>query len=161
MTYRQEQIKPYSEEGSKGQQVERMFDSIAHSYDLLNHTLSLGLDRSWRKAAVDSLKPYSPQQILDLATGTGDFALLTMERLQPQRITGADLSEGMLAVGREKVEKAGLSDRITLCKEDCMALSFPDNSLTRSPWLMACATSKISIAACAKCTACCAPAADW
>ena len=111
MTYRQEQIKPYSEEGSKGQQVERMFDSIAHSYDLLNHTLSLGLDRSWRKAAVDSLKPYSPQQILDLATGTGDFALLTMERLQPQHITGADLSEGMLAVGREKVEKAGLSDR--------------------------------------------------
>ena len=89
MTYRQEQIKPYSEEGSKGQQVERMFDSIAHSYDLLNHTLSLGLDRSWRKAAVDSLKPYSPQQILDLATGTGDFALLTMERLQPQHITGA------------------------------------------------------------------------
>ena len=87
MTYRQEQIKPYSEEGSKGQQVERMFDSIAHSYDLLNHTLSLGLDRSWRKAAVDSLKPYAPQQILDLATGTGDFALLTMERLQPAHIT--------------------------------------------------------------------------
>ena len=114
MTYRQEQIKPYSEEGAKGQQVERMFDSIAHSYDLLNHTLSLGLDRSWRRAAVDSLKPYAPQQILDIATGTGDFALLTME--------------GMLAVGREKVEKAGYADRITLCKEDCMALSFADDT---------------------------------
>ena len=128
MTYRQEQIKPYSEEGAKGQQVERMFDSIAHSYDLLNHTLSLGLDRSWRRAAVDSLKPYAPQQILDIATGTGDFALLTMERLQPQHITGADLSEGMLAVGREQVEKAGYADRITLCKEDCMALSFADDT---------------------------------
>lgn len=128
MKYQQETIKPYSEDGAKGEQVERMFDQIAHSYDFLNHTLSLGIDRSWRKAAIDSLKPYAPQRILDVATGTGDFALMAAERLQPQSLVGADLSEGMLNVGREKVERAGKSDIITMQKEDCMALSFADNT---------------------------------
>ena len=103
-----------------------MFDQIAHSYDFLNHTLSLGIDRSWRKAAIDSLKPYAPQRILDVATGTGDFALMAVDRLHLQSLIGADLSEGMLSVGREKVERAGKSDVITLQKEDCMALSFED-----------------------------------
>ena len=128
MKYQQESIKPYSNEGAKGEQVERMFDQIAHSYDFLNHTLSLGIDRSWRKAAIDSLKRYAPQRILDVATGTGDFALMAVDRLQPQSLIGADLSEGMLSVGREKVERAGKSDVITLQKEDCMALSFEDNT---------------------------------
>lgn len=128
MKYQQESIKPYSNEGAKGEQVERMFDQIAHSYDFLNHTLSLGIDRSWRKAAIDSLKPYAPQRILDVATGTGDFALMAVDRLQPQSLIGADLSEGMLSVGREKVERAGKSDIITLQKEDCMVLSFEDNT---------------------------------
>ena len=128
MKYQQESIKPYSNEGAKGEQVERMFDQIAHSYDFLNHTLSLGIDRSWRKAAIDSLKPYAPQRILDVATGTGDFALMAVDRLQPQSLIGADLSEGMLSVGREKVERAGKSEVITLQKEDCMALSFEDNT---------------------------------
>lgn len=128
MKYQQESIKPYSNEGAKGEQVERMFDQIAHSYDFLNHTLSLGIDRSWRKAAIDSLKPYAPQRILDVATGTGDFALMAVDRLQPQSLIGADLSEGMLSIGREKVERAGKSDIITLQKEDCMALSFEDNT---------------------------------
>ena len=128
MKYQQESIKPYSNEGAKGEQVERMFDQIAHSYDFLNHTLSLGIDRSWRKAAIDSLKPYAPQRILDVSTGTGDFALMAVDRLQPQSLIGADLSEGMLSVGREKVERAGKSDIITLQKEDCMALSFEDNT---------------------------------
>lgn len=128
MKYQQESIKPYSNEGAKGEQVERMFDQIAHSYDFLNHTLSLGIDRSWRKAAIDSLKPYAPQRILDVATGTGDFVLMAVDRLQPQSLIGADLSEGMLSVGREKVERAGKSDIITLQKEDCMALSFEDNT---------------------------------
>ena len=105
-----------------------MFDQIAHSYDFLNHTLSLGIDRSWRKAAIDSLKPYAPQRILDVATGTGDFALMAVDRLHPQSLIGADLSEGMLSVGREKVERAGKSEVITLQKEDCMALSFEDNT---------------------------------
>ena len=128
MKYQQESIKPYSNEGAKGEQVERMFDQIAHSYDFLNHTLSLGIDRSWRKAAIDSLKPYAPQRILDVATGTGDFALMAVDRLHPQSLIGADLSEGMLSVGREKVERAGKSEVITLQKEDCMALSFEDNT---------------------------------
>ena len=128
MKYQQETIKPYSEDGAKGEQVERMFDQIAHSYDFLNHTLSLGIDRSWRKAAIDSLKPYAPQRILDVATGTGDFALMAAERLQPLSLVGADLSEGMLNVGRVKVERAGKSDIITMQKEDCMALSFEDNT---------------------------------
>ena len=128
MKYQQESIKPYSNEGAKGEQVERMFDQIAHSYDFLNHTLSLGIDRSWRKAAIDSLKPYAPQRILDVATGTGDFALMAVDRLHPQSLIGADLSEGMLSVGRGKVERAGKSDVITLQKEDCMALSFEDNT---------------------------------
>jgi menaquinone biosynthesis methyltransferase ubiE len=128
MKYQQESIKPYSNEGAKGEQVERMFDQIAHSYDFLNHALSLGIDRSWRKAAIDSLKPYAPQRILDVATGTGDFALMAVDRLHPQSLIGADLSEGMLSVGREKVERAGKSDVITLQKEDCMALSFEDNT---------------------------------
>ena len=128
MKYQQESIKPYSNEGAKGEQVERMFDQIAHSYDFLNHTLSLSIDRSWRKAAIDSLKPYAPQRILDVATGTGDFALMAVDRLQPQSLIGADLSEGMLSVGREKVERVGKSDIITLQKEDCMALSFEDNT---------------------------------
>lgn len=128
MKYQQESIKPYSNEGAKGEQVERMFDQIAHSYDFLNHTLSLGIDHSWRKAAIDSLKPYAPQRILDVATGTGDFALMAVDRLQPQSLIGADLSEGMLSVGREKVERVGKSDIITLQKEDCMALSFEDNT---------------------------------
>lgn len=128
MNYQQEQIKPYSPEGAKGRQVEQMFDSIAHSYDFLNHVLSLGIDRSWRRTAIDSLRPFAPKRLLDVATGTGDFALLAMRRLNLDGILGVDLSEGMLRVGREKVEQQGLSDRITLHKADCMQLDIPDNS---------------------------------
>lgn len=128
MTYQQEKIKPYSSDEAKGTQVERMFDSIAHSYDFLNHALSLGIDRSWRRAAIDSLKPYAPKYLLDVATGTGDFALLAMRRLSLDRILGVDLSEGMLSVGREKVAKEGLSDAIEMRKADCMALDLPDDT---------------------------------
>ncbi|MCF0236892.1 MAG: class I SAM-dependent methyltransferase, partial [Bacteroidaceae bacterium] len=92
MTYKQETIKPYSQEGGKGEQVERMFDSIAHSYDFLNHFLSLGIDKRWRRAAIDSLKPFAPKQLLDVATGTGDFALLAMDRLALDSVLGVDLS---------------------------------------------------------------------
>lgn len=128
MTYQQEKIKPYSSDEAKGTQVERMFDSIAHSYDFLNHALSLGIDRSWRRAAIDSLKPYAPKYLLDVATGTGDFALLAMRRLSLDRILGVDLSEGMLSVGREKVAKEGLSDAIEMRKADCMALDLLDDT---------------------------------
>ena len=125
MTYQQEKVTPYGDNGSKGEQVERMFDGIAHSYDLLNHTLSFGIDRIWRRAAVKWLAPYRPQSILDVATGTGDFALLAARRLKPQHVLGVDLSEGMLEVGRSKVEKAGMTDIIKFQKEDCLNLSLP------------------------------------
>lgn len=110
------------------QGVRQMFDRIAPTYDRLNHMLSLGIDRRWRRKAVDALAKHKPQQILDIATGTGDFALLMAKRLKPQHIIGADISEGMMAVGRKKVEKEGLQDVITFEHEDCMKLSFPDGS---------------------------------
>lgn len=128
MTYKQEQIKPYNSKESKGKQVERMFDSIAHSYDLLNHTLSLGIDKHWRKAAIDSLRPFKPQRILDVATGTGDFAMLAAKELQPKTLLGIDLSEGMMDVGRKKVKDAQLDNIIRFQKEDCLNLTLEDDS---------------------------------
>lgn len=125
--YKQETINPYHE-GEKGEQVEKMFDHIAHSYDLLNHALSLGIDRGWRRKSIDTLKEYHPQRILDIATGTGDFAILCAERIKPKQIIGADISEGMMAVGREKVQKKDMQGIISFQREDCMHLSFPDES---------------------------------
>lgn len=126
MDYPQEHIKPYGEEGTKAVQVERMFNHIAPTYDQLNHTLSMGIDRSWRRKAIHTLRPYHPQQILDIATGTGDFAILVCRELQPQSLIGADISEGMMEVGREKVQQAGLADKVSFAREDCTALSFAD-----------------------------------
>lgn len=128
MTYKQETIKPYDAREEKGQQVERMFNSIAHSYDLLNHTFSLGIDRRWRRAAINSLVPYHPQRILDVATGTGDFALLAARRLRPKELLGVDLSEGMLRVAQEKIQKAGLQDTVRFQREDCLSLSLPSDT---------------------------------
>lgn len=125
--YKQESVTPYGE-GSKQEQIRRMFDKIAPSYDRLNHALSLGIDRRWRRTAVDALDIHQPQQILDIATGTGDFALLLAKRIKPQHIVGADISEGMMAVGREKVKEEGLQNVISFQHEDCMQFSFPDGS---------------------------------
>ena len=94
MDYPQQHIKPYDEEGKKTEQVERMFDNIAHAYDKLNHTLSLGIDRSWRKKAIAWLHPFQPQRMMDVATGTGDFAILACRKLQPAELIGTDISEG-------------------------------------------------------------------
>lgn len=128
MTYRQETIKPYDEKEEKGKQVERMFNSIAHSYDLLNHTFSLGIDRHWRRAAINSLVPYKPRRILDVATGTGDFALVAARRLKPEELLGVDLSEGMLNVAREKTKKVGLEAVVKFQREDCLNLSLPSDT---------------------------------
>lgn len=125
--YQQETITPYGQ-GGKQEQIRRMFDKIAPSYDRLNHALSLGIDRCWRRTAVDVLGKFKPQQILDIATGTGDFAMLCAERIKPQHIIGADISEGMMAVGREKVKKANMQDIISFQWEDCTKLSFPDET---------------------------------
>ena len=128
--YKQEQIKPYGEEGTKREQVEQMFDNIAHSYDTLNHTLSFGVDRIWRNNAIDFLlkNRTSTDRVLDIATGTGDFAILAAQKLHPQRIVGCDISEGMMQIGREKVAKLRLSDIITFQNEDCAKMSFETNS---------------------------------
>lgn len=128
MNYPQEYIKPYGNDGKKSEQVEQMFDNIAPAYDQLNHTLSLGIDKSWRRKAIDWLKPYRPQRIMDVATGTGDFAILACRELQPEHLVGTDISEGMMNVGREKVKKAGLSGKISFAREDCTSLSFADHS---------------------------------
>ena len=105
-----------------------MFDHIAHSYDLLNHFLSWGIDKNWRRTAIDSLAPFHPQQILDVATGTGDFAILSAQRLQPRAIVGADISEGMMQIGRQKVKSLRLENVIHFQREDCEKLSFADHS---------------------------------
>ena len=125
--YEQERIKPYGE-GEKAQQVEQMFDNIAPTYDRLNHRLSWNIDRGWRRKAIEALAPYQPQTVLDIATGTGDFAILAAEMLHPQAIVGADISEGMMEIGRQKVEQKGLSEVIQFQKEDCLALSYPAES---------------------------------
>ncbi len=127
MTYQQEKINPYHE-GEKAAQVEAMFDNIAPTYDQLNHHLSWDIDRGWRRKAIRQLEPFRPQTILDIATGTGDFAILAAKMLQPQKLIGADISEGMMAVGREKVKRLGLQETISFAKEDCLALSYPDES---------------------------------
>lgn len=126
--YNQEKIKPYGKEGDKGQLVEEMFDHIAPTYDTLNHRLSWDIDKRWRRKAIRQLEAYKPQRILDIATGTGDFALLSAHMLHPKELIGADISEKMMEIGRQKVVDAGLSDIISFRKEDCMALSFPDAS---------------------------------
>lgn len=125
--YPQEDVKPYDESGSKAVQVEEMFNHIAPAYDTLNHLLSWGIDKRWRKKAIALLKPYRPQHIMDVATGTGDFAIKACRMLQPEELTGTDISEGMMAVGREKVKRLGLDRKISFVKEDCTSLSFPDN----------------------------------
>lgn len=125
---KQEEIKPYSAKGEKAKQVEAMFDNIAPTYDFLNRILSMGIDKGWRRKAIDALGKHHPRSVLDIATGTGDFALLCARRIHPQHITGADLSEGMMAVGREKVARAGLGDTISFRREDCTRLTFADNS---------------------------------
>lgn len=128
--YRQEEIKPYAPTGEKHEQVEEMFDHIAPTYDVLNHTLSLGTDRGWRRKAMDALGKHRPRHILDVATGTGDFAILAARRLGTEglHITGVDISEGMMQVGREKVRQLGLERVISFRREDCTQLSFDDAS---------------------------------
>lgn len=127
MPYNQETITPYHT-GDKAQQVEAMFDNIAPTYDTLNHRLSWDIDRGWRRKAIKALAPYKPQQMLDIATGTGDFAILAAQMLKPTRLVGADISEGMMAVGREKVQRLGLQHVISFEREDCLNLSYADGS---------------------------------
>ncbi len=126
--YEQEKIKPYDNDSGKGEQVEKMFDNIASRYDTLNHWMSFDIDKRWRKRAIMQLGEHSPKEILDIATGTGDFAIMTAKMLHPKRLVGADISEGMMDVGRKKVMAEGLADVVSFAKEDCMRLSFAEGS---------------------------------
>ncbi len=121
-------VKPYSEDGNKKAQVSRMFNSIAPYYDFLNHLLSLGIDRSWRKKAIRELGTDQPRFILDVATGTADLALETARQLQADRIIGVDISNQMLDIGRTKIAKRGLSELIELQEGDSEWLPYPDNT---------------------------------
>ena len=119
-------VTPYNTTEGKKKQVTKMFDNIAGSYDFLNHTLSLGMDNIWRKIAIKKLTN-NPATILDIATGTGDFAI-SASKYTKANITGIDISQGMLDVGIEKIRKKNLSDRINLQLADSENLPFEDNS---------------------------------
>ena len=123
-----EEIKPYSSEGEKAKQVEQMFDSIAPAYDFMNRAMTLGIDRWWRRVAVKMVKRTTPHSILDVATGTGDFAIDLYRKIKPEQVVGIDLSQGMLDVASKKIEKYGLNDAITVQQGDCLALPFEDAS---------------------------------
>ena len=124
---RVEQVTPYGN-GGKTKQVRQMFDSIAPAYDFMNRAMTLGIDIWWRRVAVKRLKRLKPQNILDVATGTGDFAIQLHQSLKPEHITGLDLSQGMLDEARRKVREKGLENDITFEQGDCMALPMQDSS---------------------------------
>jgi len=118
------QVTPYKDsDQQKKQQVEQMFDNIAPKYDFLNHFLSLGIDKLWRKKAVSILSDFRSEILLDVATGTGDFAVAAA-KLNPKKIIGFDISEQMLAVGRTKVKRLGLDQIIEFRKGDSEAMPF-------------------------------------
>ncbi len=120
-------VKPYnSDDKSKKEEVAQMFNNISKRYDFLNHFLSLGIDKIWRRKAVKMLHEIQPKRILDLATGTGDFAIESL-KLNPKEVVGMDISEGMLDVGREKMKKRGFDKIISMRLGDSEDLPFDDN----------------------------------
>jgi len=121
-------VKPYEAGGSKKEQVEQMFDSVAHKYDWLNRLLSMRIDVLWRKIYIKKLKKTNPQYLLDVATGTADVALEMVKQMPSAKVVGLDLSEGMLSFGRKKVEEKGLSKQIELVKGDSEALPFENET---------------------------------
>ena len=123
-----DKIKPFSEEGSKKAQVRSMFDHIAPRYDFMNRFLSAGIDVRWRKKAIQLFREDRPETLLDVATGTGDMALMAARILKPRQITGIDISEKMLEIGRKKIEKEELGTKIVLAGGDGETINFPDNS---------------------------------
>lgn len=119
-------VTPYGKDSKKAE-VATMFDNISPRYDFLNHLLSMGIDKGWRKKAIAMLAENPPKHLLDIATGTGDFAISALS-LHPEKITGVDISEGMLSVGRVKIKEKGLSDKINLVYGDSENLPFSDNT---------------------------------
>lgn len=127
-TNRYTHVKPYNQVESKTTQLSRMFDTISGQYDKFNDLMSFGLARVWRKKALLSLKPYDPKQILDIATGTGDFCIKAFEYLNPDFINGIDISNRMMEIAKMKAEKLGLSKKINFEVQDVSELKFEDQS---------------------------------
>ena len=127
--YAHDEVMPYQNSSlDKKVQVANMFNSIAHRYDFMNRFLSVGIDIQWRKRAINELKKMAPKKILDVATGTGDVAILTHRILTPEKITGIDISEGMLELGRNKIQNLGLTSQIVLQKGDSEEIPYENNS---------------------------------
>lgn len=124
-----EQINPYHNDSrKKPQQVEEMFNNIASAYDFMNRAMTLGIDRSWRRKAVKSLPEGKDIAVLDIATGTGDLALLINKITSSEHITGIDLAENMLEIARQKAAKSSNPSAFNFIKADSLGLPFPDNS---------------------------------
>lgn len=122
------QVTPYNKtDESKKAQVEDMFDNIAHRYDFLNHLLSAGIDNIWRRKAIKHIAQYQPKTTMDMASGTGDFAIDTVNRIDLDKLVALDLSEKMLAVGKQKAEKKGIKN-IDWVKGDSENLQYEDNT---------------------------------
>lgn len=128
MEVKAEHIKPYDHDRDKSIQVREMFDSIAPAYDWMNRAMTFGLDKLWRRRAVSIIAADNPASVVDLATGTGDLAIAMARKMPETRITGLDLSDGMVSIGQRKVADAGLSGRIELLTGDCLAMPFQDAS---------------------------------
>lgn len=125
----QQEVTPYKDKNAtKKEQVADMFNNISGTYDFLNHFMSLGIDIIWRKKAIGELKASSPAHLLDVATGTGDFAFEAIKILKPRKVTGVDISQGMLSVADEKILKRGLSQVFEVKLGDSEKLPFEDNS---------------------------------
>ncbi|MBA3664634.1 MAG: bifunctional demethylmenaquinone methyltransferase/2-methoxy-6-polyprenyl-1,4-benzoquinol methylase UbiE [Bacteroidetes bacterium] len=122
-----DKVTPYNSSAPKKEQVATMFDNISGRYDLLNSLLSFGTHKGWRKKCVNLLRDNKPSTILDVATGTADFAI-ECAKLSPKKIVGIDISEGMMQVGRQKLQKLGLDKLITLEQGNAETITYPDNS---------------------------------
>lgn len=119
-------MKPYNDrDTSKKEEVAAMFNNISGRYDFLNHFLSLGIDKIWRKKAIRLLQEVQPKSVLDIATGTGDFAIAAL-KLKPEEVVGVDISQGMLDVGIEKMKRKGVDDIISMQIGDSERLPFED-----------------------------------
>lgn len=124
-----EEVKPYAQAPdapSKGEQVRDMFDSIAPAYDFMNRAMTAGVHRLWQRRTVRAVAAARPARVLDVATGTADMAIALAEAMPGTEVTGVDISAGMLAIGRDKTERRGLAERITLLEADCLSLPFAD-----------------------------------
>ena len=120
-----EEINPYDNSRGKTEQVKEMFDNIAPAYDFMNRAMSLGLDKGWRRKAVRMVAATAPKAIIDIATGTGDFAISLANAMPDASVTGLDLSMGMVKIGRQKVKDAALDSRVQLLVGDCLDSPLP------------------------------------